>query len=137
MPVTSGIINASSFKLFTDTTTPVVVADQVEVSFEATHDLRDITTKDSGAFEESAEGLRTVNCSCTLMFKLDSTNGIDELRTAFLARTLLKAEIKTANVDDPEIAGDVHIYSISEEAGVEDNITCDISFGFTGAVTFS
>jgi hypothetical protein len=137
MPVTTGIINASSFKLFTDPVTPVVIADQVEISFEASHDLRDITTKDSGAFEESAEGLRSVNASCTLMYKLDSANGIDELKTAFLARTLLKCAIKTANADDPEIIGDVHIYSISEEAGVEDNISCDVSFGFTGAVTFS
>jgi len=137
MPVTAGIINASSFKLFTDATTPVVIADQIEITFDASHELRDITTKDSGAFEESAEGLRTVDCSCTLKYKLDSANGIDELTTAFLARTALLAEIKTANGDDPAIGGTVHIYSLSLQAGVEDSIDCDIQFGFTGAVTFA
>lgn len=137
MPVTTGIINASSLKLHTGAGSPVVVADQVEVSIEASHELRDITTKDSGAFEESAEGLRSVNLNASLMYKLDSANGVDELVTAFLGRTQLDCEVKTANADDPDLVCDAHIYSLSISAGVEESVQCDVQLGATGTVTFS
>jgi hypothetical protein len=137
MSVTTGIINASSLKLFVDPTSPVVVADSVEVGFEFAQDLRDITTKDSGAFQESAEGLRSCNLSATLMYKLDSTTGIDELITAFLARTQLTTHVKTANASDPKLIAQSHIYSLSFEAGVEESVSCDVQLGATGAVTFA
>lgn len=137
MAVTVGVVNASSFGLYLDDSTPVIVTDQTELSIEFKEDLRDSTTKDSGGFAEFEEGLRSVDISSKGPLKLDSANQADELITAFLGDTRMTGQVKTTNADDPDWAFNGFVFDISFEAGVEGNVDVDFTVGVDGPVTYT
>ena len=72
MAQTTGIINASSIRVFLDTdgdiaTPAYVVVDHVtECSISVNVDMRDITTKTSQGFRESLPGLRSASLSLSV-----------------------------------------------------------------------
>ncbi len=137
MAVTQGIVNASTFGLYLDDTTPVLVTDQTELSIEFKEELRDTTTKDSGGWSESEEGLRSCDISSKGPLRLDSANQADELMTAFLGGTKLNGLVKTTNNDDPNWEFEGYVFELSFEAGMEANVDVDFTVGVDGPVTYS
>lgn len=137
MATTAGIINASSFGLYIDPSTPALLTDRIDLSISFKEDLRDTTTADSGGFEESAEGMRSGEIAGSVYLKPDSANNIDELMTAFLAKTKLKAVVKTTNADDPDWSADCYIFNLGVEAGVEDSVKVSFTVKVTDEITYT
>ena len=65
MAQTAGKMNGSDMAVYFASTegSEVLVAHAQSCSFDFTHDARDVTTKDSGAWRELAEGLRSASVS--------------------------------------------------------------------------
>jgi len=137
MARTPDIINASKFGLFIDPTTPALLTDRLELNVNFKQDIRDITTADSLGFEESAEGLRSTEISGSVDVDMASANNLDDLMAAFLAKTLLLGEVKTANADDPEWAFSCYLFQLSITTGVEDTVKANFTLKVDGAITYT
>ena len=94
MAQTTGIINSSSIRVFTGTTSgaEVVVDNVTECSISMSTDMRDITTKTSGGWRELLPGLKSASLSLSGLFAEDATNGYNQLVDNQIAGELLYIE---------------------------------------------
>ena len=154
MAQTTGIINASSIRVFLDTdgdiaTPAYVVVDHVtECSISVSVDMRDITTKTSQGFRESLPGLRSASLSLSGLFAEDATEGYNNLIAAQLAGDKVAVKITNVgntggyaggsgdggNVGDEEFTFNGYITSLEQSAGVEDNVGFSATIESDGTV---
>jgi len=136
MAQTTGPMNGTDMAVyFSDTEgSEVLVAHATSCSFDFTHDSRDITTKDSGAWRELAEGLRSASLSTEHLYAEDATVGLDELFATSRDKCYVVFTPKE-NVGDTRIRFEARLASISISGGVEDNVTYSASFDSSGTVT--
>lgn len=137
MAATPGIINASKLGLFIDPTTPALLTDRIDLNVSFKQDVRDITTADSLGWEEIAEGLLSCEISGSCNVDMASANNLSDLMAAFLGRTRLLGQIKTANGDDPDWAFTCYVFQLSVSAGVEDTVKVSFTIKVDGAVTYT
>ena len=142
MAQTTGIINSSSIRVFTGTTSgaEVVVDNVTECSISMSTDMRDITTKTSGGWRELLPGLKSASLSLSGLFAEDSTNGYNQLVDNQIAGELLYIEFTNTgagvvgNQGDEQFTVSGYITSLEQSAGVEDNVGFSLSVEVTGTV---
>lgn len=137
------ILNGTDIKVY-DSGTGLLVAFAQNGSLNINHSLREITSKESGGFKESLEGLRDWSVDLDGAYAWTDaagaalTNGADDLLNSYMiTRTALT--IKFGNVaagtGDTVYSGSVWLTSFSVSAGTEDTATYSISLEGTGAIT--
>lgn len=142
MAQSSGIINASSVRVFLGTTddSEVVVDHVTECSISLSTDVRDITTKTSGGWREILPGLKSANLSLSGLFAEDATNNFNQLVDHQIAGELLYVVFtntgasSTANAGDEQFDVSGYITSLEQTAGTEDNVTFSMTLEITGTV---
>jgi len=113
---------------------PIAHSTSASISFN--EDLRDITSKDSGGYQENAGGLRSFelssdalqDISADLDFKefYDDVNERNEVIVRFAERDSGGSDVKWE--------GSGYISSLSMDAGVEENVTYSVSITGTSSV---
>lgn len=137
------ILNGTDIKVY-DSSTGLLVAFAQNGSLNINHSLREITSKESGGWKESLEGLRDWSVDLDGAYAWTDaagaalTNGADDLLNSYiLTRTALT--IKFGNVaaatGDTVYQGSVWLTSFSVSAGTEDTATYSLSLEGTGTIT--
>lgn len=142
MAQSTGIINASSIRVFLGTTddSEVVVDHVTECSISLNTDIRDITTKTSGGWREILPALKSASLSLSGLFAEDATNNFNQLVDHQIAGELLYVIFTntgagtTANAGDEQFDVSGYITSLEQTAGTEDNVTFSMTLEITGTV---
>ena len=142
MAQTTGIINASSIRVFLGTTndSEVVVDHVTECSISLSTDIRDITTKTSGGWREILPALKSASLSLSGLFAEDATNNFNQLVDHQIAGKLLYVIFTntgagaSANAGDEQFDVSGYITSLEQTAGTEDNVTFSMTLEITGTV---
>lgn len=142
MAQSTGIINASSIRVFLGTTndSEVVVDHVSECSISLNTDIRDITTKTSGGWREILPSLKSASLSLSGLFAEDATNGFNQLVDHQIAGDLLYVVFTntgsgaSANAGDEQFDVSGYITSLEQTAGTEDNTTFSMTLEITGTV---
>jgi predicted secreted protein len=142
MAQTTGIINASSIRVFLGTTndSEVVVDHVTECSISLSTDIRDITTKTSGGWREILPALKSASLSLSGLFAEDATNNFNQLVDHQIAGELLYVVFTNtgtgtaANAGDEQFDVSGYITSLEQTAGTEDNVTFSMTLEITGTV---
>lgn len=132
---TNGIANATGYTVRIATE---AVAECTSVSLQLSAGEIDTTSKSSAGWKARRPGLinGTVTIQGNLKFDVGgSEQGIADLYGYFSARTPVALKVGTGVVGDKTIDGNAYITSLNIGAGVEDNISIEASFKFTGAIT--
>jgi predicted secreted protein len=142
MAQTTGIINASSIRVFLGTTddSEVVVDHVTECSISLSTDIRDITTKTSGGWREILPALKSASLSLSGLFAEDATNNFNQLVDHQIAGNLLYVVFTntgagaSANAGDEQFDVKGYITSLEQTAGTEDNVTFSMTLEISGDV---
>jgi predicted secreted protein len=142
MAQTTGIINASSIRVFLGTTddSEVVVDHVTECSISLSTDIRDITTKTSGGWREILPALKSASLSLSGLFAEDATNNFNQLVDHQIAGEKLYVVFTNtgagaaANAGDEQFDVSGYITSLEQTAGTEDNVTFSMTLEITGTV---
>lgn len=142
MAQSTGIINASSIRVFLGTTddSEVVVDHVTECSISLNTDIRDITTKTSGGWREILPSLKSASLSLSGLFAEDATNNFNQLVDHQIAGEKLYVIFtntgagSTANAGDEQFDVSGYITSLEQTAGTEDNVTFSMTLEITGTV---
>jgi predicted secreted protein len=141
MAATPGIINATDFKIYIDTTVggSRSVAHSTSVSFQVQTDMMDATNKDSAGWDESIPGKQSWNANGDFYYDQSpegTTNGVVQLWNAWAAKSKVKVRFRLGvmNTGDHYYEGDAFIESLDVSAGVEENVSYTISLKGTGPI---
>ena len=142
MAQSTGIINASSIRVFLGTTddSEVVVDHVTECSISLNTDIRDITTKTSGGWREILPSLKSASLSLSGLFAEDATNNFNQLVDHQIAGEKLYVIFTntgagaTGNAGDEQFDVAGYITSLEQTAGTEDNVTFSMTLEITGTV---
>jgi TP901-1 family phage major tail protein len=134
---TTGIPNSTLVKLRTGAT-PTALARLTDSSFTLNHELRDISSKDSAGWKESAEGMRNWSLSGSGLWEFAATSAAN-ITTPIgnvTTRASFAVEFGSGVTGDPKFSGTAWVTSIElGSPGQEDNVTYSISIEGTGALT--
>lgn len=138
---TTGPINTTALVLQVRTSTGpdvyTTVAHSQDASLSLSHDVRDITTKDSAGWAEFLEGLRGAEMSISGLYAYDDTQGADYLADVLIDRTTVRVRFTTAVTGDKYYLATGYITSCElSSPGAEDTATYSASVKITGAITF-
>lgn len=105
-------------------------------SISTSHSLRDATSKDSGGWSESLEGLREWSGEGEGFFALDAAYGYTDLYALMKSRgsVTLRFSSETSGAEYHE--GTAYLTELSADAPVEDSTTFSFSFQGTGALNY-
>jgi len=142
MAQSTGIINASSIRVFLGTTddSEVVVDHVTECSISISTDMRDITTKTSGGWREILPGMKSASLSLSGLFAEDATTNYNQLVDHQIAGDKLYVIFTNTGAGSSANAGDEqfdvagYITSLEQTAGTEDNVTFSMTIEITGTV---
>jgi len=142
MAQSTGIINASSIRVFLGTTddSEVVVDHVTECSISMSTDMRDITTKTSGGWREILPGMKSASLSLSGLFAEDATTNYNQLVDHQIAGDKLYVIFTNTGAGSSANAGDEqfdvagYITSLEQTAGTEDNVTFSMTIEITGTV---
>jgi len=105
-------------------------------SISMSHSLRDATSKDSGGFSESLEGLREWSVEGEGFFAQDATYGYDELFALWQSRGTVTLRFSSETSSELYHEGSAIITELSADAPVEDSTTFSFSFQGTAALNY-
>ena len=114
---------------------PIAHSTSASISFN--NDLRDITSKDSGGYQENAGGLRSFELSTDALQDINADLDFKEFYDDINERNeviVRFAELATGG-SDVKWEGSGYISSLSMDAGVEENVTYSVTITGTGVVT--
>jgi len=142
MAQSTGIINASSIRVFLGTTndSEVVVDHVTECSISMSTDMRDITTKTSAGWREILPGMKSASLSLSGLFAENATNNYNQLVDHQIAGEKLFIIFTNVGTGSAANAGDEqfdvagYITSLEQTAGTEDNVTFSMTIEITGEV---
>ena len=129
---TTGKLEGTLFLFYAD---GVAISESTSGSIEFSADTRDTTTKDNGAFRTIVPTVLSGTGSCDGLVALDATYGIEDMFTAWAARTSMALTFSTDVADDIFYSATAYITSISVEAPYKDNTTYSVSFELTGTIS--
>jgi TP901-1 family phage major tail protein len=134
---TTNVINSTLLAVYTTAdagTTYVKVAHAQDASISLNSATRDITTKDSGGYQELLEGLRSGTMSVSGLYAQSDANGAQALHTALQARTPVVLRFSTQVTGDKAYKATAYITSMElASPSQEDNATFSAEFAITGA----
>jgi len=114
------------------------VAHSTSASISFNNDLRDVTTKDSGGYQENAGGLRSFELSTDALQDISADQDFYDFFSDISQRNEVSvrfAERDTGASTDVKWEGSGYISSLSMDAGVEENVTYSVTITGTGVVT--
>lgn len=114
----------------------VKVAGATSSSISVSHSLRDATSKDSGGWSESLEGLREWGMEGELFFNQTAIYGHDELFALIESRATVSLRFSTETSGESYYQGIAILADLSTDASVEDSMTSSFSFTGTGALAY-
>lgn len=133
------IVNSTLLKIYAGSTADptTTIANCTDASISITHDLRDITTKDSAGWRELNEGLRSYNISASALYETDSNNDFQVLYDTYVdTRTLIYWKMAETASGGIVLSGSGYISSIElTSPGSEDNVAFSLSIEGDGEIT--
>ncbi len=119
----------------TNDKTPVAFSTSASLSIN--RDMRDITTKDSDGFQQSAAGLMSFEISTDALQDFGSDLDFKDFFDNILNREAVTIQFseRTTSGADRYYQGSAYVTSLSMDAGVEDNVTYSVTFAGTGLIT--
>ena len=139
----SSVFNGSNLvlKVIQDTGTLEVLGHSTSCSFSLTHDVIDVTTKDSSGYSEAISGMRSFEISFDgLVDYTDEAGGkknADYLVSMINSRTKVDFTFGTAVSGDQLLSGEGWISSLEISGEQESAVTYSGSITGTGAITIS
>ena len=99
-------------------------------------DTRDATTKDSSGTRDLLEATKSGTISVSALYAEDAAYGVQELMTAWSARTALTVKFSTEVSGDYYWSASAYVTSLEVNSGMEDNVSYSATFELTGAITY-
>ena len=114
---------------------PIAHSTSASISFN--NDLRDITSKDSGGYQENAGGLRSFELSTDALQDINADLDFKEFYDDVHERNevIVRFAERDSGGSDVKWEGSGYISSLSMDAGVEENVTYSVTITGTGVVT--
>lgn len=114
---------------------PIAFSTSASISFN--RDLRDVTTKDSAGWSESAIGLKSFEMTTDALQDYSSDLNFQQFVADLSSGDAITLRFKqrTSSGNDEFYQGTAIVSSLSIEAGVEDNLTYSVTFTGTASVT--
>lgn len=131
---TTGTIKAKLLKIYTGGT-PAAVTCLTNAELSVTNELREISCKDTGIFQEFLPDTQTWTISGEALVAFDAANGVDEISTAVLGQTSTAVVFQTAVSGDTKWSGNVYFTSFNVTAGNTGNATFSFEGQGTGQLT--
>lgn len=131
--MTSGIMNGSLVGVYVNGS--VKVANCVTSEFSITMAVRDTTNKDNSGWKTGLGGVKSWSGSCSGMFDQLANYTFDQLFALIDARTPITLYFSTTVTGDKKYSGSALITSLKKTFPAEENVTFDMSFEGTGALT--
>ena len=99
--------------------------------------MRDITSKDSGGYQENAGGLRLFELSTDALQDINADLDFKEFYDDINERNevIVRFAERATGGSDVKWEGSGYISSLSMDAGVEENVTYSVTITGTGVVT--
>lgn len=131
---TAGTIKAKLLKIYTGGT-PAAITCLTNAELTVTNELREISCKDTGIYQEFLPDTQTWTISGEALAAFDATNGIDEISTIVLAQTETAVVFQTGVTGDTKWSGDVYFTSFNVTGGNTGNATFSFEGQGTGQLT--
>ena len=131
---TVDVANGTTFGLYVGGT---LIGNGTSHSFSRAMETRDKTSKDSGGYSESLEGLQSWEGSGDFWFAQDAAYGVDDLNAAIVARSVVVLRFASTVTGDKYWNGNAYMTELSVEAGTEESMSFSASFTGTGAVNYT
>lgn len=112
-----------------------VIGSSKSHSIEMNNSLIDVTSKDSGGWEENIGGLKSVSLSGDGLIAFDDTYTVDDLTTVLIAGTAVSYQYTTDASGDKYWTGSGRVESISMNSPNEEASTYTFSIKGTAAMT--
>jgi len=110
------------------------VAHSTSASISFNNDLRDITSKDSGGYQENAGGLRSFELSTDALQDISADQDFHDFFSDISQRNEVSVRFAERG-SGVKWEGSGYISSLSMDAGVEENVTYSVTITGTGVVT--
>lgn len=131
---TTGQIKAKLMKIYTGGS-PAAITCLTNAELTVTNELREISCKDTGIYQEFLPDTQTWTVSGEAIAAFDAANGIDEISTAVLGQTETAVVFQTAVTGDTKWSGDVYFTNFTVTAGNTGNATFSFEGQGTGQLT--
>jgi hypothetical protein len=131
---TAGTIKAKLLKIYTGGT-PAAITCLTNAELTVTNELREISCKDTGIYQEFLPDTQTWTISGEALAAFDAANGIDEISTIVLAQTETAIVFQTGVSGDTKWSGDVYFTSFNVTSGNTGNATFSFEAQGTGQLT--
>ena len=113
-----------------------LIAHATEGSISLSMYTRDATTKDSSGTRDLLEATKSGTISVSALYAEDAAYGVQELMTAWSARTALTVKFSTEVSGDYYWSASAYVTSLEVNSGMEDNVSYSATFELTGAITY-
>jgi len=111
---------------------------QTECSISLNGELRDITNKTSGGWKQSLMGLRSGSINFSALHDESSTQGMQQLWTAWTGNSAIAAvKFTTGTTGDYEFDAAGWLTSLEMNAGTEDNVTISGTIELDSEITYT
>ena len=127
------IVNGTRFKFYVNGS---LIAGSTSASISTSMSVRDATSKDSGGWSESLEGLREWSADGEGFFNPSATFGFDELFAFIESRAVITVRISTETSGESYFQGTAFLTDLSTDAPVEDSMTFSYSVTGTGPLAY-
>lgn len=133
-------INGTLFNIYTGTDAGAQAAAGTKQGAATNHtismesDMIDVTTKDSGGWEEVLPGLKSYEINVEALTTFDETQGFEWLHNAYLNRTKVYYRLSTEVTANEKFYGEGYISSMELNAPMEDKVTYSVAIKGTGAL---
>lgn len=118
--------------------TPTAIQNLTSNSLSDSTDVREVTTKNSGTHKEYKPTFQDKTISFEgLAHHTAATSGLEDLKAAKAADTLVTWEWGTGVASSPKLTGTGYIISLDEDAPLDDNVTFSGEIQNTGDPTSS
>jgi TP901-1 family phage major tail protein len=127
------ILNGTSLGIYVGGTK---IAGCTSHSVSTSHSLRDATSKDSGGWSESLEGLREWSAEGEGFFALDAAYGYTDLYALMKSRASVTVRFSSETSGSEYHEGTAYLTELSADAPVEDSTTFSFSLQGTGGLNY-
>jgi predicted secreted protein len=126
------IINSTALKFYVN---GVAVACATDASVTVNHSVREVLCKDTQAWREVVEGMRSWSASGSGLLAMDQTQGGFEIANLLADRDLVLVKISTEASGDKYLQGSGYFTEATiNSPGAEENATYSFSFEGTGVL---
>ena len=140
MAASTSVMNATDVLVSISTdggSTYTVIGKATSAGLSVTMDTRDTSTKDSSGWRELLEGQKSWSLTCDglVCYNISGKEDASDLFGYLKDRTLVTVKFGSAGTGEKVYTGTAYVTSISQDAGVEDNVSFSASFEGSSTLT--